>query len=82
VTTLALSNLFRTQLHVLKIQTDPIWPQQKIEEVMSLARIYGLTVYDACNLELAVRVQARVVRFNSRLLQAVTAAGVVCNVVS
>lgn len=46
---------FITQLESLPIEVDPLTARQAFSRILSLARAYNLSSYDAAHLELAIR---------------------------
>lgn len=50
--------------------------QRRTNQIMSLARAYGLSAYDAAYLELAMRLGVPIASLDDTLLQAATAVGV------
>jgi predicted nucleic acid-binding protein len=64
------SDLFLDRLRSLPIRTDTDGAQERQPRVFSLARIHGLSSYDAAYLALAQRLGATVASFDRRLNQA------------
>ncbi|MDR3086832.1 MAG: type II toxin-antitoxin system VapC family toxin [Azoarcus sp.] len=63
------------RLAALPIEEDNLPPLLRRDQVMSLARRYDLTAYDAIYLELALRKGAALATFDARLAAAMRAAG-------
>ena len=66
---------FVSKLDRLPLRTDAAVPPRK-EHVLSLAREYELTAYDATYLDLALRTGAALATFDKRLARARNVAGV------
>jgi predicted nucleic acid-binding protein len=66
---------YLNKLSHLPIITDETPVQLRREEVMSLAREYALTTYDATYLDLALRNNATIATFDNKLIQATRCAG-------
>ncbi|MFO8238022.1 MAG: type II toxin-antitoxin system VapC family toxin [Prochlorococcaceae cyanobacterium] len=71
-----LSGSFLERLDALPIDTEPELPSSRRDGRLSLARRYGLSIYDATYLELCLRLGARLASHDRRLLAAAQAAGV------
>ena len=67
---------FLNELSEAEIVADEISPRARQAVVLDLARVHGLTVYDATYLELAIRRAATLATFDRRLAGAARAAGV------
>jgi predicted nucleic acid-binding protein len=67
---------FLGELAEFEIVADEILPRTRQSAVLDLARAYGLTVYDATYLELAIRRAATLATFDRQLAEAARAAGV------
>jgi predicted nucleic acid-binding protein len=63
------------RLSHLPIMTDDATPASRRDSVMSLAREYGLTAYDATYLELALRTNSVLATFDSQLIDAMHQVG-------
>ena len=73
---LAQSQNFLMRLANLPIKVDSNLPVARTQDVLSIARQYGLTAYDACYLNLALRTIATLATFDAKLASAASAAGV------
>jgi predicted nucleic acid-binding protein len=62
-------------LAALLIAEDSLPPAVQRDKVMALARLHGLSAYDATYLELALRKNASLATFDGRLAQAMRDAG-------
>lgn len=62
-------------IRALPIEVDDITHAQALGATMSLARIYGLTAYDASYLELAMRLDVPLATSDRALVQAARASG-------
>jgi len=67
---------FLCELAEMEIVTDEISPRARQSAVLDLARSYGLTVYDATCLELALRTVGTLASFDRQLAVAARTAGV------
>ena len=67
---------FLARLDRLSIASDAAAPQIRRDLVMGIARQHGLTVYDACYLDLVMRVGGILATFDVPLASAAHAAGV------
>ena len=67
---------FLNELSEAEIVADEISPRARQAVVLDLARVHGLTVYDATYLELAIRRAATLATFDRKLAGAARAAGV------
>jgi predicted nucleic acid-binding protein len=67
---------FLNELAHADIVADDLTARRRQAAVLDLARIYGLTAYDATYLELAMRRGARLATFDRKLAEAARAAGV------
>ena len=67
---------FLNKLSQTEIVTDEVSPHARQATVLNMARTYGLTVYDATYLELAMRRAATLATFDRQLADAARAAGV------
>ncbi|MGA3263421.1 MAG: type II toxin-antitoxin system VapC family toxin [Terracidiphilus sp.] len=67
---------FLNELSQAEIVADEISPRARQASVLDLARTYGLTVYDATYLELAIRRGAILATFDQKLAAAARTAGV------
>jgi predicted nucleic acid-binding protein len=67
---------FLHELSQADIAIDEIPPRSRQANVLDLARVYGLTAYDATYLELALRRAAVLATFDRKLAEAARAAGV------
>jgi len=63
------------QLDALPIRSDDTVPQARRSHIMALARRWGLTVYDATYLELALRSRAVLATFDAKLAAAMRHSG-------
>ena len=63
------------RLEAMPIRADNVLPLTRREQVMALARQYGLSAYDACYLELALRKEAVLATFDVKLATAMKNAG-------
>jgi len=63
------------RLDLLTIQVDPTAGASHRDAVLFIARKYDLTAYDACYLELALRLSATIATFDRKLASAAVAAG-------
>ena len=70
------SAYFLGELAQTEIVADEISPRARQAIVLELARVHGLTVYDATYLELAMRRAAVLATFDRKLADAARAAGV------
>jgi predicted nucleic acid-binding protein len=68
---------FIRQLEELPIEVEPASIGRAFDEILQLARRYGLTTYDAAYLELALRMRVSLCTFDRRLTAAVEQAGVI-----
>jgi predicted nucleic acid-binding protein len=66
---------FLARLDRLPILIDTVSPASRRDPVLGLARQYGLTAYDACYLELALRTTGTLATFDVKLAQAARSAG-------
>ncbi len=69
------SAYFLNELSQAEIVIDEVSPRARQSTVLDLARTYGLTVYDATYLELALRRAATLATFDRKLAEAARAAG-------
>ncbi|WP_311196909.1 type II toxin-antitoxin system VapC family toxin [Rugamonas apoptosis] len=76
VITPAQSQQFLSRLDQLPITVDSALPGSRRDAVMGIARQYGLSAYDACYLDLAVRTMATLATFDNKLADAARNAGV------
>jgi len=67
---------FLNDLRESEIMADEVSPRGRQASVLDLARKYGLTVYDATYLELAMRRAAMLATFDRKLAEAARSAGV------
>ena len=67
---------FLQRLDRLSIRIDAAGTAAHRDAIMALARLYDLTAYDACYLELALRSNGALASFDARLIKAAGAAGV------
>jgi predicted nucleic acid-binding protein len=67
---------FLNELSLSEIVADEDSPQMRQTTVVDLARMHGLTAYDATYLELAMRQGAQLATFDRKLAAAARAAGV------
>lgn len=67
---------FLNELSHTVIIADEVSPRTRQSSVLDLARIYGLTAYDATYLELALRRAAVLATFDRKLAEAARSAGV------
>jgi predicted nucleic acid-binding protein len=67
---------FLNELFLADIVSDEAPPRTRQASVVALARSYGLTVYDATYLELAMRLAGTLATFDRKLAGAARAAGV------
>jgi predicted nucleic acid-binding protein len=67
---------FLNDLSEAEIVADEVSPRGRQASVLDLARNYGLTVYDATYLELAMRRAATLATFDRKLAEAARSAGV------
>lgn len=67
-----------SQIQGLPIAVDAETPAQAWNATLALAERHGLTVHDACYLELALRRGLPLASFDERLRAAAEAAGVAC----
>ena len=72
----AQSQDFLLRLDQLPITVDTGSPVLRRDPVLGIARQYGLSAYDACYLDLALRVTGVLATFDVKLAQAARAAGV------
>jgi predicted nucleic acid-binding protein len=70
------SDLFRSRLQALPISTDAAPLSETEPRIITLARVQGLSSYDASYLELAHRLGASLASFDQRLNRAAEAVGV------
>jgi len=63
-------------IQMLDVQTDTETSSQVVKETVSLARQYGLTVYDAAYLELSMRRHATLATADKQLEKAARSVGV------
>lgn len=66
---------YLNRLSGLPINTDNATPENRRDAVMALAREHGLTAYDATYLDLALRMNAVLATFDSKLADAMLKAG-------
>ena len=66
---------YLTRLARLPIDVDEAAPAARQDQVMALAREYGLTSYDATHLDLALRMGAMLATFDAKLAGAMLRAG-------
>lgn len=66
---------YLSKLSSLPITTDDILPASRRDLVMALARQYELTAYDATYLDLALRMNAILATFDSKLANAMERVG-------
>ena len=64
------SDLFRARLQALPIETDATPLQDSEPRILAIARVQGLSSYDAAYLELAQRLGASLASFDRRLNEA------------
>jgi predicted nucleic acid-binding protein len=64
------SDLFRSRLQALPIETDATPLQETEPKILAIARAQGLSSYDATYLELAQRLGASLASFDRRLNEA------------
>ena len=69
------SAFFLDRLYSAHIETDPAPQQVHLAAVLALARMYGLTGYDATYLDLALRTGRTLATFDRQLADAVRKAG-------
>jgi predicted nucleic acid-binding protein len=74
--TVAESGNFRELLRALAIEVDSLHPERVWGENLALARLYGLSVYDASYLELAIRRRLPLATLDGKLKAAARAAQV------
>lgn len=72
----AQSDHFLTRLAHLPIKVDIHSTATRAQQVLRMARQYGLTVYDACYLDLALSTIGTLATFDIKLANAAKAAGV------
>ena len=63
-------------ISVLPIMTDPETPVRAWQDILSIARVEGLTTYDAAYLELAIRLAAPLLTKDNQLARAAQRRGV------
>ncbi len=68
---------FERMLSSFSVTTDRLNPERIVTNVARLSQQYGLTVYDASYLELAIRRGAQLATLDKALIAAATRAGVV-----
>ena len=73
---LAQSDNFLTRLAHLPIKVDSHLPATRAQQVLRIARQYGLTAYDACYLDLALSTIGTLATFDVKLANAAKTAGV------
>lgn len=66
---------YMNKLYDLPIDTDKSPPEKTRDSIMSLAREYKLTAYDATYLELALRLGGTLATFDMELVKAMQKAG-------
>ncbi|MDR1889133.1 MAG: type II toxin-antitoxin system VapC family toxin [Zoogloeaceae bacterium] len=66
---------YLARLDSLPIVADSVHPAMRRNQIMALARQYGLSAYDASYLELALRKGAMLATFDRKLLEAMKSAG-------
>jgi predicted nucleic acid-binding protein len=71
----ATSGLFLSLVETLPIAQDSLAPRATLGTILSLARIYKLTSYDATYLELALRIGGVLATFDRQLATALRIAG-------
>ncbi len=71
----AKSAFFISEVRSLGIEQDETRPAAALNLILSLARTYGLTGYDATYLELVLRMGATLATFNRQLADALRQAG-------
>jgi predicted nucleic acid-binding protein len=76
VTTVAEIEGFISQLENLPLHVDPITAAQSFSRIMTLARAYKLSSYDAAYLELAIRKGLSIATLDADLVKAAKKAGV------
>lgn len=69
------ANRFLAELAAMPIAEDRVRPYAVQSEILTLARMYGLTSYDAVYLELALRTGRTLATFDRQLADAVRKAG-------
>ena len=69
-------NNFTTLLESLSIVQDRQSVSESLRNVLPLARVHGLTAYDAAYLELSMRHRAPLATIDSKLLKAAKSAGI------
>ncbi|GJI92723.1 MULTISPECIES: type II toxin-antitoxin system VapC family toxin [Duganella] len=67
---------FLRRLDRLSIRVDVAETAAHRDAIMALARLYDLTAYDACYLELALRSSGALASFDAKLIKAAGAAGI------
>lgn len=67
---------FLTRVRAMSIEQEPALDSERANAVLSLARRYGLSAYDAAYLELAIRLDVPLATLDSKLLEAAKSAGV------
>lgn len=67
---------YLADLALLRIEVDAETQKQAWGEVMRLAEVHGLTSYDACYLELAVRLRVPLATLDKQLIRVASKAGV------
>ena len=72
---LATSASFLGLVETLPIDQDKVEPSSVFKTVLLLARMYGLTSYDALYLELVLRTRGTLATFDGQLAEAVRKAG-------
>ena len=73
---LAQSQNFLMRLLNLPIKVDANLSLARTQDVLTIARQYGLTAYDACYLDLAFQTTGTLATFDTKLASAANAAGV------
>lgn len=67
---------FLSRIGELPIEQEPILDSERVNAIMSLARRYGLSAYDAAYLELAIRLDVPLATLDDKLRDAAQRAGV------
>ncbi len=75
-TTFGETERFISQLENLPLHVDPLTARQSFTRIMSLARAYNLSSYDAAYLELAIRNALPLATLDKDLIKAANQAGV------
>lgn len=70
------SNQFKNLLELLPIEIDKKTSDLALNRILELAREYKITVYDACYLELSLRVSAPLATLDVELAEAAQKAGI------